>query len=319
MPCGAPGNSREHTLSPTDVEALGGLSADETTELLRMLGLAAPAPDEQYLSAPEARALCELAALRHSWAPGVLKQLARVYGQAVAHVARSEVQLFGLHAESQEELRARIEPLLPVVEALLTGAHRRWLEHELAQAGVREAELQVTEGELPGTVEVALLFCDLKGFTAYAEAHGDAAAAAAIDRFAEVVEQEHGPEGRVVKALGDGYMLSYPIAATAVAAGVRMLERVGADHDSPPLHASVHAGSAVFRDGDYLGRAVNLAARLVDVAAADELLASDVVAEATRSEFEWKHVGLEPVRGFVEPVDVWRLVGARLPVSGRSG
>src|SRR5689334_9496584 len=127
------------------------------------------------------------------------------------------------------------------------------------------------------TVVITLLFCDLKGFTTFAEENGDTAAVAAIERFAALVDAERGDRGTIVKALGDGYMLAYPDADSAVAAGARMIARASGG-EGPPIHASVHSGPAVSRDGDYFGQSVNLAARLLESARGGELLATEEVA-----------------------------------------
>src|SRR5690349_9397527 len=73
------------------------------------------------------------------------------------------------------------------------------------------------------------------------------------------------------------------------------------------IHASVHTGPAVARDGDYFGHTVNLAARLLDSARGDELLATEEVVRATADGFGWRHLGLQAVRGFGDPIDVWSL------------
>src|SRR3954454_8185183 len=228
------------TVTPRQLAERGGPSVEETGRLLLAFGLPAPAADDPSLTEEEAGVLHELARLGDVWPPEVYLQLARVYGHALAQVAQTEVQLFRLHVERRlrelgdearfgAELHDAVTRLLPLADPLLTGVHRRWLEHELEQADVRDVELHGGELELSGAVEVALLFCDLKGFTAYADTHGDAPAVAAIERFARVVDEERGASGHIVKPLGDGYMLSYPVATRAVAAGVRMLERVARD------------------------------------------------------------------------------------------
>ena len=65
--------------------------------------------------------------------------------------------------------------------------------------------------------------------------------------------REHGPEARLTKWLGDGFMLVYPEARPAVAAGVRIIDAMRPS-DRPGVHASVHSGYAVPREGDYFGR-----------------------------------------------------------------
>src|SRR5690348_16557884 len=55
------------TVTPREVEGRGGLSVDETAELMRALGLPAPGPEEPSLTAEEADVLCRLAELREVW------------------------------------------------------------------------------------------------------------------------------------------------------------------------------------------------------------------------------------------------------------
>jgi class 3 adenylate cyclase len=67
---------------------------------------------------------------------------------------------------------------------------------------------------------------------------------------------------------------------------MRAVEGVG-------THAGIHHGVAVFRDGDYFVRAVNLAARLLGAADAGEALATEHVATAT-PDYAWQHRGRSP-------------------------
>ncbi|MDQ6731793.1 MAG: adenylate/guanylate cyclase domain-containing protein [Actinomycetota bacterium] len=196
--------------------------------------------------------------------------------------------------------------LLPLAAPMLLGVHRRRVEHEVTQAVVREAEIRTPEGVLPGAIEVTFLFCDLKNFSRYAEAHGDVAAVDLIERLAVVVTGELGDHGHVVKGLGDGFMLSYPEPLEAVAACVRIIEQMRGG-GAPGVHAGVHHGVALYREGDYFGGAVNLASRLLRLAGRDELFASEVVMRATLGRFDWKARGRQDIRGFRESVSVYCL------------
>jgi hypothetical protein len=133
--------------------------------------------------------------------------VARAYGAMVAGIARAELQAFQTYTEpyvhkngggAAAQLRAvqaAFERLLPLADPLLLGVHRRWIEHELAQRAVSAAELHAGTVGLPGAVEVTFLFCDLKDFTAYAEAGGDAAAIGAIDHFCSEIPVRRRPLG----------------------------------------------------------------------------------------------------------------------------
>jgi adenylate cyclase len=306
------------TISAAEIEADGGLTVAESQLIALSFGLRAPEPDEPYFAEEEAAALRRIGELRDIWPPEVYLRVARVYGEALARLAEAEFNAFRhevepkLRAASGGSLRAlpaiheAFSQLLPLTDPLILGVHRRRIELETAQAAVREAERHTESGVLPGAVDVTLVFCDIKDFTAYAEARGDAAAVAAIERFAAIVSSELGEGGRVVKAMGDGYMLSFPDPGAGVRACLSVIERMR-EEDAPGVHASVHRGVALYRDGDYFGRTVNLAARLLGLAGGDEVVASEAVVAATRDAFGWVSGGARRLRGVGEPVEVYRL------------
>jgi adenylate cyclase len=64
---------------------------------------------------------------------------------------------------------------------------------------------------------------------------------------------------------------------------------------------------AIARDGDYFGRAVNLAPRLLDAAGADQLVATRSVVESTVDSYAWGPIGVRKMRGVAQPVEVFRL------------
>jgi class 3 adenylate cyclase len=314
-----PGRS-ERTVSPADVEAGGGPSAHEIVEIVQAWGFPPPGRDEPALTPEEARVFVDLAELRDIWAPELTIQLARIYGRLLARIARTGVQLFRLYAgprvreasdDREEELRSlqeAIARLLTLPDPILAGVHRRYLEYELAQTAIGEVEAHSDQRSLIGAVDITFLFCDLKDFTAFANAEGDAAAVDVISTFARVVDAERGEAGRVVKALGDGHMLCYSDVGEAVSAGRRIIGRMRSEG---PLgvHASVHTGIAISREGDYFGGAVNLAARLLAAAEADELVATEPVVSHAGDEFDWEPLGTRRIRGVDDPVDVFRLRG----------
>ncbi|MEA2645686.1 MAG: adenylate cyclase [Chloroflexota bacterium] len=307
----------ERTVTPADVEARGGMSAAEIGDVMHAFGFPPPGAEEPTFTPAEAEAFVELGKLRKVWPQALTIQLARLYGRTLGRVADAELQAFrryslpavegedGDRAAMLERVQAAFERLLPIADPLLVGVHRRWVEHELGQTAAFQAEIDEDVARVPGALEVSFLFCDLKDFTHYAALHGDAAAIAVIDQFFDVVTSARGDRGRLVKSLGDGAMLVYDQPADAVAAGSRVIDAVRG-RDIPGVHASVHHGVAIAREGDYFGSAVNLAARLLAVAARDELVATRPVVERA-DEFSWEPIGERTVRGVESLVEVFRL------------
>jgi class 3 adenylate cyclase len=309
----------DRTVSPAELEADGGMPAAQSQELMRAFGLRAPGADEPAFTPDEAEALNELWRHQDIWPFDLGIQIARLYGRLLARIAQASVAQWlavaepRLRAAEPDEGRRTIaaadsfDRLLPVADALLAGVHRRWVEREAAQIAVRAAESGPAAALLSGVAQVSILFCDLKDFTAFADRQGDGAAVRIIDHFASTVMEARGEEAGLTKLLGDGFMVVYPEPASAVAAGRRIIQEMHSSTE-PGVHASVHHGAAVPREGDYFGQAVNLAARLLVLAERDELLATTPVVEGS-PEFEWEHCGSEQMRGFADEVQVYRLKG----------
>lgn len=124
--------------------------------------------------------------------------------------------------------------------------------------------------------EHTFLFADLVGFTALTDAEGDeraAAVGAALQSRVRVVAADHDAE--VVKGMGDAAMVRCGDPASAVRFALRLVQEVDLDPALPPIRIGVHSGSAVSHDGDWYGRAVNVASRLCSVAAGGEVLISE--------------------------------------------
>jgi adenylate cyclase len=127
------------------------------------------------------------------------------------------------------------------------------------------------------------LFADLVGFTALTDAEGDlraAAVGAALQHLVRVVAADH--QAEVVKGMGDAAMIRCSDPASAVGLALRLVEDVDSDPALPPIRIGVHSGSAVSHDGDWYGRAVNVASRLCSVAAGGEVLVSESTLTAAR-------------------------------------
>ncbi|HUO73968.1 MAG TPA: adenylate/guanylate cyclase domain-containing protein [Solirubrobacteraceae bacterium] len=303
------------TVTPAEIEAGGGPPIDKLGELMLAFGLPAPDAHEHAFTPDEAEAMIELWRRNDVWPFELAIQVSRIYGRLLARIAQASVQLWvsvvepGLREQGRDAQSAEAQSLmglLPVSDALLALVHRRWLEREAAQVALREVPLTPDSGGPLAAIEVSFLFCDLKDFTAFADRQGDAAAVRIIDRFAAVVTHERGPDVRLTKLLGDGFMCSYPNPELAVEAGARIIDAMrGPDH--PGVHASVHHGLAIPREGDYFGAAVNLTARLLVQADRDELVATRIVVERCSSH-RWEPAGALRIRGISHDVEVFRLL-----------
>jgi adenylate cyclase len=135
-----------------------------------------------------------------------------------------------------------------------------------------------------GKAEVAILFTDLCGFSAWALEAGDAAAVELLREFTRSLEEPiSARQGEVVKHLGDGLMAAFWDAAGAVDAALaatRAVAAIDASDYRPRLRTGVHLGRPRRMRGDYFGVDVNIAARLADAATPGQVLVSGPTFEA---------------------------------------
>lgn len=121
-------------------------------------------------------------------------------------------------------------------------------------------------------LERSFAFLDVTDFTSILEREGERAAITLLGDFRSVTREVAARRGvRVAKWLGDGAMLVGFEARPTLEAALEVIVRCGANGAS--LHGGFARGPVLLFEGDdYLGRAVNIAARLCDVASAGELL-----------------------------------------------
>ena len=128
----------------------------------------------------------------------------------------------------------------------------------------------------PVAVDDVFAFVDISGFTSYCEGHGEHAAIEVLTRFRSITRAIAVRRGvRVAKWLGDGVMLVAADSAQLVAAVAELVIRAAAR--GIDTHAGMARGPVLLFEGDdYVGRTVNLAARLCDVAGPGEVLCIDL-------------------------------------------
>jgi class 3 adenylate cyclase len=162
-------------------------------------------------------------------------------------------------------------------------------------------------------------FLDLCGFTAYTEARGDGEAVAvlaALRATLRAAAERHGV--RVTKWLGDGAMLS-GIDPSAVVACVVEVHQEFAQHSPLPLRGGISEGPVIMFEGDdYIGAAVNFAARLCDVACADQLLIESDTATRVPPYLEVRPVPGVALDGFDGVAEVLEVVRPQVAAARRA-
>ncbi|HYM57078.1 MAG TPA: adenylate/guanylate cyclase domain-containing protein [Solirubrobacteraceae bacterium] len=245
-----------------------------------------------------------------------LLQLVRVYGQALARIADAEVKLFHLYVheplmhdgvpgrEMAEEMEGLARELLPLASPIMEHVHQRFLTHFVEQdvVGHMEIDIDAYAGADLGRLRVTIAFADLAGYTRLTEDAGEEQAVDIVERFVEAVQNTLPDDARVIKTIGDEVMVvaSDPASLVDWAVGFQ------AQHPERPLpRIGIHEGLTLYRDGDYFGRAVNLAARVGARAAGGEVLVTRPVVEAVGRHLEFERIGEVKLKGFKDSTELF--------------
>jgi len=314
---------RPETLSPEEAAKETGLEPALIRRIWSAAGFSSSTLEEG-ISEDDVQLLRYMAAVLSAGFPLVaFLQLVRVYGQALAQIADAEVKLFHLFVheplirdgvdglEIAEEMEGLASQLLPLAAPIMEHVHQRWLQHFIEQDVVGHLEIEVDSDTELGRLRVAIAFADLAGYTRLTEEAGEEEALDIVERFVEAVEETLPGTARVIKTIGDEVMVvgSDPSALADWAVGFQLL--YGERRPLPRI--GIHAGGALYRDGDYYGRAVNLASRVGARAAGGEVLVTRPVVEAAGRHLSFRHIGDVRMKGFAETTELFLSSSAEEP------
>jgi adenylate cyclase len=163
----------------------------------------------------------------------------------------------------------------------------------------------------------SVVFADLVGSTGIFERLGDETAGRFVTQLttalAKIFEQHN---GRVVKLLGDGLFVVFPLESQALTACIAIQKRLSDRPVYPAgmrtpvqMQMGLESGEVVEIDGDCYGDAVNSAARLADLAGADQILTTQRVRDALAADQQELLRSLGPMylRGKSDATEVYRV------------
>jgi predicted ATPase len=127
--------------------------------------------------------------------------------------------------------------------------------------------------------------------------------------FAALFDSVEAASGEVFATMGDGVAAAFPSAESAVRAAIaaqRQMAQIGLG-----VRMGIHTGEVVRVGGDFRGRPVNRAARIMAVGNSGQIVVSDVVAALVRggpSPVDLLDLGTHQLRDLTEPERLWQVV-----------
>jgi class 3 adenylate cyclase len=120
--------------------------------------------------------------------------------------------------------------------------------------------------------------------------------------------EQHG--GSEVKHLGDGIMASFDDVPASVVCAITIQRDFASYNEKSKnpilVRIGIHAGEPVEESDDLFGSAVQMAARICDIAQASAIIVSREVKDACSNVDLWfEPKGSETLKGFSEPVELF--------------
>ncbi len=253
--------------------------------------------------------------------------------------------LRGLEGAVREPLPASLAPLLSRGSAPLQAALRDLLLHTEDEAMREKAlalALQVRggspdeAGDLPlgdltapavelrterssfqfereNIQELVMFFSDIQGYSKKAEVLTHMQLSTLIQDYEKILlAHVEAHRGELVKRMGDGHMMVFQRPLDAVLAAIRLqksllrFNRYRDESSRVVIRIGIHSGKVVRKaQGDVLGNAVNIAARLESSARPGSVLISDQVQESVKDAVHSREIGHITVKNISEPIRVF--------------
>ena len=164
---------------------------------------------------------------------------------------------------------------------------------------------------------LAILFTDIEGYTAKSATGSRHDILTLLRKNEQITKSSiEAYGGKIIKNLGDGFLISFTSPTNAVLAGREIQLRI---HEynlkAPPnrkfrLKIAVASGDVMAKNNDVFGDAVNLASRILNITTPGSVfLASSVYLAMNRNEINMINLGEHRFKGIAHKVRIYKVAG----------
>ncbi|HVV37315.1 MAG TPA: adenylate cyclase regulatory domain-containing protein [Acidimicrobiales bacterium] len=300
-------------ISARQAAVAAGVPIEDVRELRAALGW--PVVDDDDASLPDTvvEDLALFALAKASFEPAAVNEFVRVLGAAVLRLIEAGRSMMSSSADREGRATELELSMANEVSNAAWNALPPLIGHVMTEHAGKELDFatRVNDADL----RLGVVFVDLVAFTSWTASVSPAVHARVLARFERAaweIAVAHG--GRLVKLIGDEAMIVAPSAAAALQVATELVRFAAADGELPRATAAAGFGPVVARGGDYFGALVNLVARAISVAQANEVLVTeDVVGLLDAGAWRCVEKGTFDLKGVDAPVTLWRVEQASTP------
>jgi len=300
-------------LTARELAAQAGLDLATLLQVAGAAGLATDDPDAPMYRPEDVETFRLYVTSSEIFGEEAVLEFTRTMGTALASIADAATALFGINVVARfDELgldlveRAKVSEAASMMLRLrVPGVIETLFFHHVEAAIQRAVESSSTEQR---TARLAVAFVDIVESTMLVQRLPPDVLAEALGTFEQLAtEVVASRQGRVVKTLGDEVMFVVTDAAAACGAALALRDAVAEDERLPGVRGAVAYGDLVRGYGDFYGTEVTAAARAAKVADAGTIVTTRAVCEAVREGFTFTSIGPRELRGFAEPIELFRV------------
>ena len=158
-----------------------------------------------------------------------------------------------------------------------------------------------------------IMFCDMKGFTSRTAASSRKELQKTLDEYENLVFPIFSRwSGKVIKGLGDAYLVSFSSPTNAVLCGIEIQNQISERNKKVPkkerftARIGITSGEVYERGGDIFGEPVNLASRVQSVAKGGQVAFSESTYQAmNKNEISYSFIGKYKLKGIKEKTKIY--------------
>jgi len=153
------------------------------------------------------------------------------------------------------------------------------------------------------------MMADLSGYSAMTEVHGANSAISIIDKYLDIVKKSLVGSSHLHERVGDEMIIIASTAEDLAYTATMMFEHAHEEDQFLPLHAGLHYGPIIKKDGDYFGTTINTASRITSVATKGQMVcSSDFISQLPENHpFIIDSKGLHQFKNLLKPVDLFEM------------